>query len=74
MLTPRLETAVGAKSSSNVDLAKVDVDELEKVAGEYKVQSIPTVYAMKDGKIIDQFVGLKDDDQLSTFIEKALSK
>ena len=74
MLTPRLETAIGSQSGSGVDLAKVDVDELEKIAGDYSVSSIPAVYAIKNGKILDQFIGLKDDDQLKTFIDKALAK
>ena len=32
------------------------------------MQSIPTVMSMKGGKLIDKFVGLKDDDGLQSFV------
>lgn len=75
-LTPRLETLVGAKESEkkNVDLAKVDVDLHEEIAARFKVDSVPAVFAMRKGRIIDKFVGLKDEDQLATFVEAALNK
>ncbi|KAH7645007.1 thioredoxin, mitochondrial [Dermatophagoides farinae] len=72
-LTPRLETVIGGKAT-NVDLAKVDVDELDQLAAEYQVQSIPAIFAIKNGKVIDQFVGSRDDDQLKAFIDGALAK
>jgi len=71
MLTPRLESIVGAKG---VDLAKIDVDELDGLAGQYNISSVPSVFAMKNGKVLDQFTGLKDDDQLENFIDNALKK
>jgi hypothetical protein len=37
-----------------------------------QVEAVPTVLAMKDGKIIDKFVGLKDDAALQTFVEKLI--
>nr|XP_027200599.1 thioredoxin, mitochondrial-like [Dermatophagoides pteronyssinus] len=72
-LTPRLETIIGGQSTK-VDLAKVDVDELEQLAAEYQVQTIPAIFAIKNGKIIDQFVGRRDDDELKSFIDGALAK
>ncbi|OTF77949.1 hypothetical protein BLA29_000314 [Euroglyphus maynei] len=72
-LTPRLETIIGGQTTK-VDLAKVDVDELEQLAAEYQVQTIPAIFAIKNGKIIDQFVGSRDDDQLKAFIDGALAK
>jgi len=36
------------------------------------VQAVPTVLAMKDGKIIDRFVGLKDEADLETFVQKLI--
>lgn len=72
-MTPRLETVIGGKAT-NVDLAKVDVDELDQLAAEYQVQSIPAIFAIKNGKVIDQFVGSRDDDQLKAFIDGALAK
>ncbi|XP_074600892.1 thioredoxin, mitochondrial-like [Brevipalpus obovatus] len=71
MLTPRLEVALGGKGDK-IDLAKVDVDNQENLAAQYKVSSVPTVFAVKNGKVIDTFVGNKDDDELRAFVEKIL--
>jgi len=73
MLEPRLETIVGGKAG-RIDLAKVDVDENETIASQYQVSSVPAVFALKNGKVIDQFVGLKDDDQLRAFVGKVLNE
>lgn len=72
MLTPRLETFVGVKGDK-IDLAKVDVDNHENLAAQYKVSSVPTVFAVKNGKVMDSFVGNKDDDELKAFVEKISS-
>ena len=37
-----------------------------------KVQAVPTVIAMKDGKVIDRFTGVKDDADLETFVDKLI--
>ena len=36
----------------------------------FQVEAVPTVIAMKNGKIQEKFVGLKDDAQLESFINK----
>jgi len=36
------------------------------------VSAVPTVLAMKDGKVIDKFVGLKDEADLETFVAKLI--
>ncbi|XP_015787029.1 thioredoxin, mitochondrial [Tetranychus urticae] len=68
-LTPRLETVIAGKSDK-IDLAKVDVDNHEGLAGEYKVSSVPSIFAIKDGKVVDSFVGNIDDDKLRAFVHK----
>lgn len=68
-MVPRLESAVGS-SKGRVHLAKVDVDEQESIAAEYNVSSLPTVVAIKDGKVVDQFIGVKDDDVIRAFVQK----
>ncbi|KAI1293526.1 Thioredoxin, mitochondrial [Halotydeus destructor] len=69
LLMPKLETIVGGKNNK-IHLAKVDTDEQEELAEKYKVKALPTVIAFKDGKVTDQFTGLRDDDQLRAFVEK----
>lgn len=70
-MTPRLETLIASKENQ-VDLAKVDVDELEGLAAKYQVTSIPAIFAIKDGKVVDKFVGSRDDSQMKNFIDNAL--
>lgn len=67
MLIPRLESLVSAKDGK-VMLAKIDIDEHTELAMDYEVQAVPTVIAMKDGKVIDRFTGLKDEADLETFV------
>jgi thioredoxin 1 len=49
-------------------MALVDIDELPELAMNHNVGAVPSVLAMKDGKVVDKFVGLKDDDQIDKFI------
>ena len=55
---------------SQVDLAKVDIDDLADLAMEHGVNAVPTVIAVKNGEIVDKLVGVADEDVLATFINK----
>ena len=50
--------------------AVVDIDDLADIAMEHDVHAIPTVIGVKNGQIVDKFVGMKDEDQLTSFINK----
>ena len=65
----RLEAAV-AVSEGKVNLAIVDIDELSDLALDHDVQAVPTVMAVKDGQVLDKFVGLVDEDKLDSFVKK----
>ncbi|KAI7804140.1 thioredoxin, mitochondrial [Triplophysa rosa] len=73
ILGPRLEKAI-AKQKGRVTMAKVDIDEHTDLAIEYGVSAVPTVIAMRGGDVIDQFVGIKDEDQLDSFVEKLIGQ
>ncbi|KAF7993788.1 hypothetical protein HCN44_010395 [Aphidius gifuensis] len=68
-LTPRLESVI-AEKQGKILLAKVDIDEHTDLALDYKVESVPVLIAMKDGKVLDRIVGLQDTDKLRTFVNK----
>ena len=68
-LTPVLEKAVTA-AKGTVKLVKVNVDENREIAAQLRVQSLPTVYAFKDGRPVDAFMGALPESQIKTFIEK----
>jgi putative thioredoxin len=53
-------------------LAKLDVDANPYTAGQFGVQSIPTVVAFKDGKLVDGFVGAIPEPMVKEFIDKIL--
>jgi putative thioredoxin len=68
-LTPALEKAVNAAKGA-VKLVKIDVDKNPSFAGQLRVQSIPTVYAFKDGQPVDGFMGALPESQVKAFIDK----
>jgi putative thioredoxin len=49
-------------------LAKVNVDASPAIAGELRVSSIPAVFAVRAGRLVDQFVGLMPEDQLREWL------
>lgn len=51
-------------------LVKADTDRCQQLAASFRVQGIPAVYALRDGKIVDQFVGLKSEDQLREWLDR----
>ena len=69
ILGPRLEAAVAA-TNSKVNLAIVDIDTNSDLAMDHEVQAVPTVVAFKDGKMVDKFIGLLDEDRLDAFVTK----
>ncbi|KFO81670.1 hypothetical protein N303_09863, partial [Cuculus canorus] len=71
ILGPRLEKMV-AKQDGKVLMAKVDIDDHTDLAVEYEVSAVPTVLAMKNGDVVDKFVGIKDEDQLEAFLKKLI--
>src|SRR5271154_360032 len=70
-LGPMLERAVSATAGA-VELAKVNVDENPRIAQSFGVSSIPAVFAIWDGKVVDQFIGALPEQQVVAFVEKLL--
>lgn len=64
---PILERLITA-TNGKVVLAKVNVDENPQISGAFQVQSIPAVYAMKDGKVINHFVGAEPEHVIAAFV------
>jgi len=68
-LGPILERVIAA-TDGQVELAKVDIDANPAVANAFQVQSIPAVYAMKDGKVVDGFLGAQPEWQVAEFVQR----
>ncbi|QQP39106.1 Thioredoxin [Caligus rogercresseyi] len=67
ILGPRLDAAI-AVTEGKVNLAIVDIDDHADLAMDHSVSAVPTVLAMKDGEVVDKFVGLIEEDKLLSFI------
>ncbi len=70
-LGPILEKVVDA-TGGQVVLVKVDTDQNPAVAQAFQVQSIPAVYALKDGKVIDGFTGAYPEHVVQQFVDGLL--
>ncbi len=68
-LGPQLEAAVTA-AGGKVKMVKVNVDENQMIAGQLRVQSIPTVYAFQDGQPVDGFQGAVPGSEVEAFVER----
>jgi putative thioredoxin len=68
-LGPALEAAVQA-AGGKVKMVKVNVDENQNIAGQMRVQSIPTVFAFHEGKPVDGFQGALPPSDIEAFVEK----
>jgi putative thioredoxin len=70
-LGPILEKVIG-ETGGKVVLAKVDVDANRQTAEAFQVQGIPAVYALRDGKVVDGFVGAQPEAAVREFIDRLL--
>jgi putative thioredoxin len=70
-LGPIIEKVID-ETHGKVVLAKVNVDDNPQVSAAFKVQGIPAVYALADGKVVDGFVGAQPEAPVRQFIEKLL--
>jgi len=70
-LGPILEKHCDA-TNGQVVLAKVNVDENPSISMAFQVQSIPAVFIMKNGKVLDGFVGMKPEHVIKELVEALL--
>jgi len=70
-LTPILEKTV-ASYKGKVKLVKLNIDEHPAIAGQLRIQSLPTVYAFHNGQPLDGFMGLQPESAIRELIDRAL--
>ncbi len=68
-LTPALEKVVKA-AGGKVKLVKMNIDQYPEIAGQLGIQSIPAVFAFKNGRPVDGFMGAIGESELRQFIER----
>ena len=72
-LTPVLEK-IANNAKGKFKLVKINIDENQQISGQLRIQSIPAVFAFKDGAPVDAFQGVIPENKIIEFIEKSLGE
>ena len=73
-LAPLLEKVAADYADKGVVLVKINVDEEKFIAGQFQVQSIPTVYAMFQGQPVADLTKARTESQLTQMLDQLLSQ
>jgi putative thioredoxin len=73
-LTPLLEKVAGDYADRGVKLVKINVDENRLVAAQFRVQSIPTVYAIFQGQLVADLTPARTESQLTRILDQILQQ
>jgi thioredoxin 1 len=57
---------------NKIKFCKVNVDNNPNIAGRYGIMGIPTLLIFKNGKLVDQIVGVTPKEQISTKLDNVL--
>ena len=68
LLAPILEQV--ADSRTDVNFFNLDINENEDIAKRYRIFSVPTLMAFKQGKVVDSLVGLNSFDEIMEFVQR----
>jgi putative thioredoxin len=70
MIEKVVDEAAGPGPEPKVVLAKINVDENPGASQAFQVQSIPAVYALRDGQIVDGFMGAQPEQAIRDFVAR----
>ncbi len=68
-MSPMIEKLV-RQAGGLVRLVKINVDENKELVAQLRVQSVPAVYAFRNGQPVDGFIGAQKESQLRAFIDR----
>src|SRR5262245_58544417 len=68
-LGPVLEK-LASEAAGQFLLVKVDVDKQPGIAAAFQVRSIPHVFALRNGQLLDQFMGALPEEQIREWLER----
>jgi thioredoxin 1 len=71
MIAPILED-IAAEYDGKLKVAKLDVDENPRVAGQFRIMSIPSLLIFKSGQLVDQMIGALPKSQLMDHVTRVL--
>ena len=67
MVVPIVEEI--ARENPDIKVVKVNVDEEQELAKQFGVMSIPSLFVMKDGKVVNKAVGARSKQQLLAMVK-----
>src|SRR5690348_17604781 len=73
-LAPILDKVASDFADKNVKLAKIDVDKDKLLAAQFRIQSIPTVYAIYRGQPVADLTNYRTEGQLKKVLDQLLSQ
>ncbi|MDP8995305.1 MAG: tetratricopeptide repeat protein [Pseudomonadota bacterium] len=73
-LTPVLEKVAADYAAKGVKLVKINVDENKIIAAQFRVQSIPTVYAIFQGQLVADLTPARTEGQLARALDQILAQ
>lgn len=71
MIAPVLEE-VAQELNGKLKVVKVNVDDAQELAAQHNIMSIPTLLVIKDGKVVNQFVGAMGKAQILAKLQSNL--
>ena len=71
MMAPVLEAA-DSVLGDRIAFHKVDVDEMQELAGDLDIMSIPTIILFKDGEEVNRFIGAMSQEEFIQQVENSL--
>jgi thioredoxin 1 len=66
MLSPLVDEI--SEENQTVKVGKINIDEQQELAAAFKIMSIPTLVVMKDGKVVNQSVGVRPKQQITAML------
>lgn len=70
MLMPVIEQ-IKTEMAGKVQVLKLDVDDNQELAKQFNVRTIPALFILKDGEVVEQFTGVQDKNRLLNALKNA---
>ncbi len=71
-LAPMIDRAI-AETGGKARQVVIDIDRSRMIAEQFRIQSVPTVYAFVGGRPVDGFVGVRSEREIKAFIDKLVA-
>ena len=73
-LSPILDKVAGDYAAKGVTLARIDVDQDKLIAAQFRIQSVPTVYALFQGQPVADLTAYRTEGQLKSALDQILAQ